>query len=81
MTIYPKKLNFTVSKPKSTQKKAVKITPKNGEKMEYIVQKGDSLWSISKKYDKITVQQIKDWNGIWDANSIAPGKKIILYKI
>lgn len=81
LIIYPKKLNFSVSKTKKSQNKVVKSGPKNAKKIEYIVEKGDSLWSISKKHDKITVQQIKEWNGIWDANSIAPGKKIILYKI
>jgi membrane-bound lytic murein transglycosylase D len=78
LTIYPKKLNYTISKPK---KVSVKKVPKKGSKFEYIVQKGDSLWSISKKYDKITIQQIKEWNGIWDDNTIVPGKKIILYQI
>lgn len=81
LIIYPKKLNFSVSKSKPSSKKVTKVVPKNGKKIEYIIEKGDSLWSISKKYDKITVQQIKDWNGIWNANSIVPGKKIILYKI
>ena len=78
LVIYPKKLNYTVSKPNKT---VIKKVPVKGEKMEYIVQKGDSLWSISKKYDKISIQQIKEWNGISDANNIVPGKKIILYRI
>lgn len=78
LTIYPKKLNFTVAKPK---KVTVKKVPKNVAKIEYIVQKGDSLWSISKKYDKITIQHIKEWNGIGDTHKIVPGKKIILYQI
>jgi len=81
LTIYPKKLNFTVSKSSASSKKIEKKNPAKGKRMEYIVQKGDSLWSISKKYEKITVQQIKEWNGIWDGNSITPGEKIILYKI
>lgn len=82
LTVYPKKLNFTVAKSTSSSKKKKEINiPKNAKKIEYTVQKGDSLWSISKKYKKITVQQIKDWNGIWDANSIVPGKKIVIYQI
>lgn len=79
LTIYPKKLNYTVVKPK---KSTVKKVPSSGKKIEYIVQKGDSLWSISKKYDKISIQQIKEWNGISsNVNTIVPGKKIILYQI
>tara|TARA_B100000809_G_scaffold77865_2_gene75747 strand:- start:51862 stop:53388 length:1527 start_codon:yes stop_codon:yes gene_type:complete len=78
LTIYPKKLYYTVSKPKNVTAKKV---PAKGEKIEYTVKKGDSLWSISKKYDKITIQQIKEWNGISNAKTIVPGKKIILYQI
>ena len=78
LTIYPKRVNYSTP---TSKKSTVKKVPADGKKMEYIVQKGDSLWSISKKYDKITVQQIKEWNGIWDANTIVPGRKIILYKI
>lgn len=77
LTIYPKRLNFTAAKV-STKKKASKI-PK-GKRIEYTIQKGDSLWSISKKYPKITIQQIKEWNGIWNAKNLVPGKKIYLYK-
>jgi len=80
LTIYPKRLNFTVKKASSKKKKVAIKTPPKGKKIEYTVQKGDSLWSISKKYPKITIQQIKDWNGIWDAKSIVPGKKIYIYK-
>lgn len=77
LTIYPKRLNYSVAKPISKSGKTV--TPK-GEKIEYTIQKGDSLWSISKQYPNVSVQQIKDWNGIRDANSLIPGKKIVLYK-
>lgn len=81
LTVYPKRLHIPVSKTVVSNKKVTKVVPKNGKKIEYTVQKGDSLWSISKKYEKITVQQIKEWNGIWDAKSITPGKKLILYII
>lgn len=76
LIIYPKKINYSVAKPKKIVPKKI---PTTGKKIEYVVQKGDTLWSISKKYEKITIQQIKDWNGIWNAKSIIPGKKIALY--
>lgn len=81
ITIYPKRLNFTVAKTssKKSSSKGKKSVGK-GEKIAYKIKKGDSLWSISKKYPKISIQQIKDWNGIRDANSLVPGKTIILYK-
>jgi membrane-bound lytic murein transglycosylase D len=41
----------------------------------YLVQKGDSLFSIAKKYPGITVSDIKKWNGI-KGESIQPGMKL-----
>ena len=42
---------------------------------EYLVRKGDSLFSIAKKYPGITVSDIKKWNGIRNEN-IKPGMKL-----
>jgi membrane-bound lytic murein transglycosylase D len=42
---------------------------------DYYVKKGDSLFSIAKKYPGITVSDIKKWNGIKDEN-IKPGMKL-----
>ena len=41
----------------------------------YYVQKGDSLFSIAKKYPGITISDIKKWNGIKD-NNLKPGMKL-----
>jgi membrane-bound lytic murein transglycosylase D len=41
----------------------------------YLVKKGDSLFSIAKKYPGITVSDIKRWNGIKSEN-IKPGMKL-----
>ena len=46
----------------------------------YIVKKGDSLWTIAKKFKKVTVNQIKEWNNIWSGKSIQPGKKLKIFK-
>lgn len=74
LTIYPKRLNFSVTR-KSSKPKAGK-----GQKRSYTIQKGDSLWSISKKYPKISIQQLKDWNGIRDGKKLMPGEKILIYE-
>jgi membrane-bound lytic murein transglycosylase D len=42
---------------------------------DYYVQKGDSLYSIAKKYPGITISDIKKWNDIRD-EKIKPGMKL-----
>jgi membrane-bound lytic murein transglycosylase D len=42
---------------------------------DYFVQKGDSLYSIAKKYPGITISDIKKWNDMRDEN-IKPGMKL-----
>lgn len=49
-----------------------KKTTDAGSKKVYVVQKGDSLWSISKKFSDISVSQIKKWNDI-SGNHLKPG--------
>ena len=79
LTVYPRKMNaVAVNKPiKPTAKTAV---PK-GDFETYTVQNGDSLWLIAKKYSKVSVQNIKDWNNIWRVKSLKPGTKLKIYKI
>lgn len=48
---------------------------KNAKENHYYVQKGDSLFSIAKKYPGVTVSDIKKWNGI-NGNSLKPGMKL-----
>lgn len=41
----------------------------------YYVRKGDSLFSIAKKYPGVTISDIKKWNGI-RGNTLKPGMKL-----
>jgi len=41
----------------------------------YYVKKGDSLFSIAKKYPGVTISDIKKWNGIKN-ESLKPGMKL-----
>ena len=43
----------------------------------HLVQPGDSLWEISRKYEGLSVTQIKQWNNL-KSNSIKPGQKLII---
>lgn len=81
LTIYPRnyKTASTKSKKKSTKKTTTNSTPK-GKYTTYTVKKGDSLWIISKKFPKVSVEQIKSWNNIWRVKSLKPGMKLKIYK-
>ncbi|MNJ99296.1 Membrane-bound lytic murein transglycosylase D precursor [compost metagenome] len=46
----------------------------------YIVQKGDSLFSIAKKHPGVTVENLKSWNKI-QGESIQPGMKLKVVEV
>ena len=75
LSIYPKRIRI----PKSSKKTSSKVAPK-GKATIYVVQKGDSLWTIAQKFKKVSVNQIKEWNNIWSAKNIKPGTKLKIYK-
>ncbi len=50
-------------------------TPKNTESIEYIVQRGDTLSAIARRYGT-TVQEIVDINNIQNPDLIYPGEKL-----
>ena len=63
--------NASVAEKSNKKEKA----NKNERQDHYYVQKGDSLFSIAKKYPGVTVSDIKKWNGI-NGNSLKPGMKL-----
>ena len=74
LTIYslnPTAYSFNNSRP------APKNTQKNSSKSTYLVKPGDSLWSISNKLTGVSVQNLKEWNDIWD-NHLKPGMTLII---
>jgi membrane-bound lytic murein transglycosylase D len=42
----------------------------------YTVKPGDTLWSISQKYDGVTIDQLKEWNKITGKGGLKVGQKI-----
>mgnify|MGYP005841629653 CR=1 FL=1 len=50
-------------------------TPASGGTVQYVVQRGDSLWSIARKY-KVRINDLKNWNGLGDSNLLQPGQSI-----
>ncbi|SHI67642.1 membrane-bound lytic murein transglycosylase D [Mesonia phycicola] len=71
LTIYPRKP--VASAPVSSKK--VKVSKSSISEKYYTVKKGDSLWSISKKFPGITVQNIQNWNDI-SSHKLKPGMKL-----
>ena len=76
LSIYPRQPHTSSSsnKPKTTAKTTPKGTPSI-----YTVKSGDTLWSISKKYPGVSIQNLKDWNDISGSN-LKPGMKLKVYK-
>ncbi|MFK8058759.1 MAG: LysM peptidoglycan-binding domain-containing protein [Polaribacter sp.] len=79
--VYPKKVPVSLRKSsKKENKNLAKAKTKKGKYDIYTVQKGDSLWSISKKFKNVSIDNIKNWNNIWSAKGLKPGTKLKIYK-
>ncbi len=50
-----------------------------GDPFHYIVKKGDSLWSIAKKFD-VTIKQLLAWNNLRRNKFLYPNQKITVYQ-
>lgn len=72
-TIIVSKTEIVVSEKAPKKDKTTSKATKNQE--HYYVQKGDSLYTIAKKYPGITISDIKKWNGISSEN-LKPGMKL-----
>ena len=63
----------TVVNSYSKKENLASVSKKN--EINYYVKKGDSLYSISKKYPGVTISDIKKWNNI-NAEDLKPGMKL-----
>jgi membrane-bound lytic murein transglycosylase D len=75
LTIYPKKIPASISSA-NTSKSSTNSVVSAGTKV-HTVKSGDSLWTISKKYPGISIDNLRKWNGI-SGNDIKPGTKLKL---
>ncbi|NND78431.1 MAG: LysM peptidoglycan-binding domain-containing protein [Maribacter sp.] len=76
LTIYSRK---PVLSSKSTSKSTKASTNKVSlaDTKVHTVQSGDSLWTISRKYPGISIENLREWNGI-SGNNLKPGTKLKL---
>jgi len=74
LTIYPRKP--VTAEPVSSPDKAV-ARASEGSPRFHVVEKGDSLWTISKKYQGVSIDNLREWNGI-RGNNLTPGTKLKL---
>ena len=51
-----------------------------GKKLEHTVKSGESPFTIAKKYEGVTPEDILKWNNINDARKIQIGQKLIVYQ-
>ncbi|MEP2240087.1 MAG: LysM peptidoglycan-binding domain-containing protein [Maribacter sp.] len=73
LTIYPRKNASSSVKPKQTPSR----TAVAGNSKTHEVRSGDSLWTISRKYPGVTIENLRKWNGI-SGNNLKLGTKLKL---
>ncbi|WP_297797316.1 lytic transglycosylase domain-containing protein [uncultured Eudoraea sp.] len=78
LTIYPRKPVTTASSSsKKTTIKSSVAGVSTGNSKVHTVKEGDSLWTISRKYPGITIENLRKWNGISGSN-LQPGTRLKL---
>ncbi len=58
--------------------KSIQSRKRNGNKVEYRVQQGDTLWDIAQKYS-VGVQELARWNGMAPRDPLRPGSKLVIW--
>ena len=77
LTIYPRGgRGVAVAPKKNTSTKPVSLKDVPSNKI-HVVKSGDSLWTISRTYPGISIENLRQWNGISGKN-LKPGMKLKL---
>ncbi len=53
-------------------------TPRNGERREHVVQAGETLWSISRKYD-VDIRSLASWNSMAPGDVLSVGRDLVVW--
>lgn len=76
LTIFPRRpVTSTASTTKSKSSSQRAVTSASSK--VHTVKKGDSLWTISRQYPGISIENLREWNGI-SGNNLIPGTKLKL---
>ena len=51
---------------------------RDGSKVEHVVRKGESFWTISRRY-KVTHRQLAAWNGMAPGDPLPVGRKLVVW--
>ena len=77
LTIYPRKPVKSTAKSETKQKTAPVVIyekpdalPSDPSKI-HVVESGDSLWTISRKYPGISIENLRKWNGLNTRHKVA----------
>ncbi|MCW8917690.1 MAG: LysM peptidoglycan-binding domain-containing protein [Gammaproteobacteria bacterium] len=62
----------------SQRLKSIQARKQKGQRIEYQVRDGDTLWEIARKYD-VGVQQLAKWNGMAPRDTLRPGSKLVIW--
>ena len=77
LTIYPRGKGKIVATTKKTAAPSNTKGAVSSNSKVHTVRSGDSLWTISRKYPGITIENLREWNGI-SGNKLQPGTKLKL---
>ena len=77
LTIFPRKPVTSVASTSKSSKQVTVPNPSASGSKVHTVKKGDSLWTISRQYPGITIENLREWNDI-RGNNLMPGTKLKL---
>jgi len=75
LTIFPRRPVTTAAEAVASTGAPSKDAPDSPK--VHVVQKGDTLWTISRKYPGVSIEELREWNGIRD-NNLQPGTRLKL---
>jgi membrane-bound lytic murein transglycosylase D len=78
------RLNIWINTPTEAQLASTSVSPVKSvtpmpipDSKTYVVQPGDTLWDISRKFDGLTIEKIKEFNNL-STSKIQPGQRLVI---